>query len=90
MKIIRNGKEIELTDEELFSAYKEQENKYDLQNIEENMAYYLSETEYSILRDNSEFINEAANKLRINQDKYSMSYERALNEAFESAKAKLL
>lgn len=90
MKIIREGKEIELTREELFNAYIEQENIFDIQNIEDNMEKYLNESEYKLLKDNKEFIEDAASELRRNQDKYDMDYENAIREAFEETKLKYL
>ena len=90
MKIVRDGKEIELTKDEIFKAYLEQESMYDIENIEENMSNFLSEDEYEILKDKETFISDAASLLRLNQDKYDMSYECALNDAFEQTKAKYL
>lgn len=90
MKIIREGKEIELTREELFNAYMEQENIFDIQNIEDNMEKYLEESEYGLLKDNKQFVEEAASELRRNQDKYDMDYENAIREAFEEIKMKYL
>lgn len=90
MKIIRDGKEIELTKDELFKAYMEQENIFDIQNIEDNMENYLEEPEYDLLKDNKEFIEETANELRRNQDKYDMDYENAIREAFDETKLKYL
>lgn len=90
MKIIRDGKEIELTKDELFNAYMEQENIFDIQNIEDHMENYLDESEYDLLKDNKEFIEEAANELRRNQDKYDMDYENSIREAFEEVKLKYL
>lgn len=90
MQIVRDGKEIELTKDELFKAYMEQENIFDVQNIEDNMENYLDESEYDLLKDNKEFIEEAANVLRRNQDKYDMDYENSIREAFEEIKLKYL
>lgn len=90
MIIIRDGKEIELTKEELFNAYIEQESIFDTQNIEDNMENYLDESEYDLLKNNKEFIEEAASELRRNQDKYDMDYENAIREAFEETKLKYL
>lgn len=78
MKIIREGKEIELTPDEIFQAYLEQEHLFDIQNIENNMEYHLSEEEYEELKDNRDFIEEATDELRHNQDKHDMDYEYAL------------
>lgn len=86
MTIIREGKEIELTKEELFSAYMEQKNIFDIQNIEDNMEVYLDESEYSLLKNNKEFIEEAAAELRDNQDKYNMEYKDAISNAFDEIK----
>ncbi len=90
MKIIREGKEIELTSEELFNAYMEQVNVFDIQNIEENMENYLEESEYDLLKNNNRFIEDTANELRRNQDKYDMDYENAIREAFHKTKLKYL
>lgn len=90
MKIIREGKEIELTRKELFNAYIEQENIFDIQNIEDNMEKYLNESEYDLLKDNKQFVEDAASGLRRNQDKYDMDYENAIREAFEEMKLKYL
>lgn len=90
MKIIRDGKEIELTREELFNAYMEQENIFDIQNIEDNMENYLEESEYDLLKDNKVFIEDAASELRRNQDKYDMDFENAIREAFEETKLRYL
>lgn len=90
MKIIREEKEIELTKEELFNAYLEQENLFDVENIEDNMECYFDEDEVEMFKDNKDFIEEAANELRRNQDKYGMDYENAIREAFEETKLKHL
>ena len=90
MKIIRNGKEIELTEDELFAAYQEQEVLFDVQNIEQNMQNYLDEQEYDTLKNNQEFVNDAAAELRRNQDKFDMTYEYAMREAFSEIKGKYL
>lgn len=90
MKIIRDGKEIELTNEELFNAYMEQENIFDIQNIEDDMKNYLDESEYDLLKNNKKFIEDAASELRRNQDNYDMDYENAIRKAFEVTKLKYL
>lgn len=90
MTIIREGKEIELTKEELFKAYMEQENVFDIQNIEDNMENYLDESEYDLLKDNKQFIDDTASELKRNQDKYDMDYENAIREAFDDTKLKYL
>jgi len=90
MKIIREEKEFELTREELFDAYLEQEYLFDVQNIKDNMKDYLNEKEYELLLNNKEFIEEAASELRRNQNKYNMDYENAISEAFKEAKLSYL
>lgn len=83
MKIIRNGKEYELTGNELFNAYLEQEHLFDVQNIEENMESYLTEEEYEALKDCTWFKDNLAYELRHLQDKKDYSYEDALYEVFK-------
>lgn len=90
MKIIRDGIEIELTSDELFNAYLEQESLFDIENIENNMAYYLNEEEYEKLKDNRDFIESAAYELRHNQDKHNMDFEFAIRDAFQDTKEKYL
>lgn len=90
MKIIREGKEIELTSTELFDAYVEQEHLFDIQNIINNMVNNLSEDEYEKLKDNRDFIEYAADELRRNQDKYDMDFEYALPEAIRKVKGDFL
>ncbi len=84
MKIIRDGKEIELTKDELYRAYIEQQEMYDIDNIRMNMENYLDEDEYDKFKNNEDFIFEAACQLRRNQDKYDMVYEYALEDAINS------
>ena len=88
MVIVRDGKEIELTKDEIYQAYLEQESMFDLENIDLNMETYLSKEEYELLKDNKDFMEEAAYELRRNQDKYDMDYEFALKEAFDTIKDK--
>lgn len=90
MVIVRDGKEIELTKDEIYSAYLEQESMFDLENIDLNMEVYLSKEEYELLKDNKDFMEEAAYELRRNQDKYDMDYEFALKEAFDTVKNSFL
>ena len=90
MKIFRDGKEYELTKEELFEAYLEQESIYDRTNIVENMEEHLSPEQYARLNDNEDFIEEAISKLRKNQDHYEMDYDSALATAFQEASAEFL
>lgn len=90
MIIVRDGKEIELTKDEIYQAYLEQESMFDLENIDLNMETHLSKEEYELLKDNKEFMEEAAYELRRNQDKYDMDYEFALKEAFDTVKNSFL
>lgn len=85
MKIVRDGKEYELTKDELYSAYLEQEAIYDQANIRNNMEGYLSSDEFVRLKNNESFIECAADKLRENQDDYNMGYDDALASAFDEA-----
>lgn len=85
MKIIRDGKEYELTPEELYNAYLEQESIYDHSNIKDNMEGYLNYDEYKRLKNNETFIECAVAKLRKNQDEYDMGYDDALSSAFKEA-----
>ena len=68
----------------------EQENIFDIQNIEDNMENYLDESEYDLLKDNKQFIEDAASELRRNQDKYDMDYESAIGDAFNVTRLKYL
>lgn len=81
MKITREGKEFELTAEELFQAYQEQERLFDRMNIEHNLENYVSSEEYSRLKGNTDFMEAAAELLRENQDDKNMDYETALSQA---------
>lgn len=85
MKIIRDGKEYELTREELLSAYLEQERIYDIGNIRDNMEGYLPYEQYERLKGNETFISLAADKLRYNQDNLGIGYDAALTAAFKDA-----
>lgn len=90
MKIIReiNGRNFtfELTKQELFEAYKEQEEIYAVDNIEVNMENYLEYDEYIKLKDNHEFIKNAAYVLMENQNEFDMTFDKALERAIEEVK----
>lgn len=86
MKILRNGQEFELTSDELYRAYIEQQNLFDRENIENNMEDYLDPVAYAMLKDNEDFIEDATYDLRRNQDKYDMTFEYALDDAIRNAK----
>ena len=85
MEIYREGKKIILTEQELFLAYEEQENIYDMENVRENMGTYLTAEQYVKLKGNRSFIEEAAFLLRTYLDKNNMTYESAIAEAIKDA-----
>lgn len=85
MKIIRDGKEIELTPNELFQAYEEQEHAFDKGDVESELDCfdddYLIEN-YGMTREQIDvFIDEMAYRMRRYMDKYDMSFEYARDEA---------
>lgn len=83
MQIIRDGKQIELTENEVYLCYKEQLRTFNQENISENMEYYLSDEEYHLLKNHKAFIEEAASYLEdFQNDGYS--YEDALQKCFGS------
>lgn len=90
MIIVRDGIAIELTKEELFDAYLEQQTLYDMRDIELNMKSYLNEDEYEILQNNEDFIENTADELRKNRDRYDMDFETAIETAFEEVKSRYL
>lgn len=85
MEIYREGKKIILTEQELFLAYEEQENIYDMENVSENMGAYLTKEQYSKFKENKKFIEKAAFLLRTYLDKNNMTYEYAIAEAIKDA-----
>jgi len=85
MEIYREGKKIILTEQELFLAYEEQENIYDMENVRENMGTYLTKEQYSKFKENKKFIEKAAFLLRTYLDKNNMTYEYAIAEAIKDA-----
>lgn len=90
MKIIREDKEIELTPEELFEAYQEQQRIYDTQNIENNMAEYLDSDIYEQLKNNAVYIAETTDLFRSYLDESEMSYEFAVREAIRDTAKKFI
>lgn len=87
MKIQRDGIQIELTDEELFAAYCEQEHKFDLDSCKCYLDATYCEEEWSDdLSDEqkAEIIEEAASELRRNINKYDMDFNHAISDAFET------
>ena len=85
MEIYREEKKIILTEQELFLAYEEQENIYDMENVSENMGAYLTKEQYSKFKENKKFIEKAAFLLRTYLDKNNMTYEYAIAEAIKDA-----
>ncbi|MCI8728026.1 MAG: hypothetical protein HFG66_18400 [Hungatella sp.] len=85
MEIYRDGKKITLTEQEVFLAYEEQENLYDMENVKENMGSYLTAEQYVKLKENQSFIEKAAFLLRTYLDKNFKTYEYAIAEAIKDA-----
>ena len=85
MEIYREGKKIILTEQELFLAYEEQENIYDMENVRENMGTYLTKEQYPKFKGNKKFIEKATFLLRTYLDKNNMTYEYAIAEAIKDA-----
>lgn len=90
MKIVRDGKEIELTKEELLEAYEEQQEIYDTDCIKRGIENYLEEYEYEMLKDNEDFIQEAASEFRTNIDKWGMEYDYAIKNAISEVSFRFL
>lgn len=78
--------EIELTKEELFEAYCEQQYIWDVESCRDNLhsGIYNGEGWYENLDKETEnaIIEDAAYHLRRNIDKYDMHYEYAMDDAF--------
>lgn len=89
MKIIRDGREYELTTVELDMAYLEREKMYARTNILENLRYRLSQNEYEFLSENEDFIKTATDLLIEYQDG-GHSYEEALDNAIRNAKSEYI
>lgn len=92
MKIIRevNGKnvEIELTKDELFSAYREQEREFDYASCDDYLEENYQDKEWydSLTTEQREnLVGEAASELRRNINKYDMDFDYAISEAFTRA-----
>lgn len=80
--------EIELTEQELFDAFTEQEFIFDLDNVRNYFMDYTDEDfqqEYGISREEAESrFEDVASQLRRNIDKYDMDYEYAISEAIHT------
>lgn len=85
MKITRNGEDYELTREELWKAFCEQQHLNDISDIDLNLDSYLSEDDVEKVEDNKEFFDEAAYALRSNLDELNMSFDSAISKAIEYA-----
>lgn len=83
MKIERNGIEYELTAQELYAAYCEQQHLNDVSDIELNLDTHLSEDEIKDIENSSDFFSEAAYALRKNLDDFGLSFEYAVSTAIE-------
>ena len=82
MKIFRGNIEFELSDDELYNAFLEQQNRFDKEDIISSLEYYTNE-DYELieaLENNKVFIEEAAHELRRIIDKYNVVLEVALDE----------
>lgn len=90
MKIVRDGKEFELTRDELYNAYLEQQNAFDISSVKNNLEVYLDEEEYDILKDNQDFIEAVADEMRRQINKYDVNFEFAMEEAFNETKEEYL
>ena len=82
MKVFRENIEFELSDDELYNAFLEQQNRFDKEDIISSLEYYTNE-DYELieaLENNKVFIEEAAHELRRIIDKYNVVLEVALDE----------
>ena len=59
MIIVRDGKEIKLTKDELIRAYDEQQELYDIEFVEENVSDYLYDDQEELAEDEG-FVTEVA------------------------------
>lgn len=87
MKIQRDGKEYELTDSELFKAFKKYQYLTDVDDVQENLDHKLSEDELEQIAGNEKFISEVAVELRKNIDDFNMSFSLALANAVDDVKS---
>lgn len=79
--------EIVMTERELYEAYEEQRMLFDIQDCENYFDNnYYEEEWYPLNADvRNALIEDAANELRRNLDKYDMHFEYAIGEAFRTA-----
>lgn len=93
MKIIRNGEEYELTSVELYAAYREQELKFDIDDVVNELEAivgadcdeeaYIAAAKRVLESDN--LLRVAAYDKRRNMDKYDLSWKDATIEAAKDA-----
>lgn len=83
MTITRNGVEYELTQEELYRAFQEQQHLNDISNIDLYLENLVEEEVFEKVKDNNEFFNNAADTLRTNLDDLGMTFDIALEKAIE-------
>ena len=79
---------IELTKDELFTAYCEQQEIFDISSCANHLdSNYQDEAWYPNLTEEKrrELLEEAAAELRRNIDKYDMHFDYAMSEAFKEA-----
>lgn len=82
MKVFRENIEFELSDDELYNAFLEQQNRFDKEDIISSLECYTNK-DYELLKslkNNKTFIDEAAHELRRIIDKYNVDLEVALDE----------
>ena len=86
MKIERNGKQYELTPEELFLAYTEQEHIWDVSSCQANLESYDEESfreEFGIGKDEARSkLDDIAYEMRRQIDKYDLDFDYARDCAF--------
>lgn len=85
MKIERNGIKYELTAQELWVAYCEQQHLNDISDIELNLEDNLSENRIRNVENNRDFLDTAACFLRGNLDDLGMDFDIAVSRAIEEA-----
>lgn len=90
MHVIREGKEIQLTENELFAAYKEQKQKFAKENIQSYVEDNPQYKEYESLIHNEDFLLHASTNLLRYEEKELYNYEDSIKEAIKEARDKIL
>ena len=88
MKIVRDGKEYELTSNELYEAYREQEALYDIDDVKSELECIADGDDENlrtvaarvVLADDC-LLKEVAHQKRRNEDKYGMNWNAAVHDA---------